>query len=109
MPQIPGTNSPRKSGSLHHASCVLPPYARSRSLGPGPLGDQVDRPKAETMEHLEITEIILTAKPALDTMIDDHGHVVNHSHRIGAGPRLAQRGLEGAEGMLRGGGDGGRG
>jgi hypothetical protein len=28
----------------------------------------VNRPKAETMKHLEITESTLTAKPALDTL-----------------------------------------
>jgi hypothetical protein len=69
----------------------------------------VDRPKAETMEHLEITQFTLTAKPALDTMIDDHGHVVRHSHSTGAGPSVAQRGLARAEGTFRDEGDVGRG
>src|SRR4051794_37633732 len=105
MSQIPGISSPRKSGSLHHASWVLSPYARSRSLGTGQLRDQVNRPKGETMEHLEITQFAFIAKPALDTMIDDHGHVVSHPDLIGAGPGVAQRGPARAEGMLRDGGD----
>jgi hypothetical protein len=69
----------------------------------------VDRPKAETMEHLEITQFTLTAKPALDTMIDDHGHVLRHPHSTGAGPSVAQRGLARAEGTFRDEGDVGRG
>jgi hypothetical protein len=76
------------------------------------MRDEVNRPKAENMEHLDITEFTLTAKPALDTVVDECGYAVSQGffqHRMSAGPAAAQRGVARAEGMLLDGGEVGRG
>ena len=83
MSQTTGTNSPQKSGSLHHASCVLPPYAEVIGQTTATVGaastqgmrvDQApvkEKPWSLVEIPVQIARNETGAWPA--TMIDDHG------------------------------------